>query len=223
MTIKHTLKAKVREITGRKVKQLRAQGFIPANVYGKGISSVSLQLNNLLFLKTYKNTSESTLFYLEIEGEKTERPVLVRQVSIHPVSGTVVHVDLNQVNLKEKVKTSVAIKLIGESPAEKDGLGVLVQQLDDLEVEGLPTDVPEFIEVSVSELIELDQDVLVSDLKITDKVEVLTDKDQIVAKITPMAKEEVVEAPVVEATVEGATPVVSEETVASQTAPAPAK
>jgi large subunit ribosomal protein L25 len=148
---------------------------------------------------------------------------LVRQVSIHPVSGTVVHVDLNQVNLKEKVKTSVAIKLIGESPAEKDGLGVLVQQLDDLEVEGLPTDVPEFIEVSVSELIELDQDVLVSDLKITDKVEVLTDKDQIVAKITPMAKEEVVEAPVVEATVEGATPVVSEETVASQTAPAPAK
>lgn len=221
MTIKHILKAKVREITGRKVKQLRALGFVPANVYGKGIASVSLQLNTPMFLKAYKNASESTLFYLEIEGEKVERPVLVRQVSIHPVSGTIVHIDLNQVNLKEKVKTAVAIKLVGESPAEKDGLGVLVQQLDDLEVEGLPTDIPEFIEVSVSELVELDQAILVSDLKVTDKVEVLTDKDQIVAKITPMAKEEVVEAPVVEATVEGATPVVSEGT--PETTPAPAK
>lgn len=221
MTNKHTLKAKVREITGRKVKQLRAQGFIPGNVYGKGIPSVSLQLNTLEFLKAFKNASESTLFYLQIEGEKTERPILVRQVTIHPVSGLTVHIDLNQVNLKEKVKTAVAIKLVGESPAEKEGLGVLVQQIDDLEVEGLPTDIPEFVEVSVVGLVDLDQAVLVSDLKLGDKVEVLTDKDQVVAKIAPMAKEEVVEVPVAEATAEGATPAGSTET--PETAPAPAK
>ncbi len=219
MTTKHTLKAKVREITGRKVKQLRAQGQIPANVYGKGLPSVSLQMNGLEFAKAFKNASESTLFYLQIEGEKIERPVLVRQVSIHPVSGTIVHVDLNQVNLKEKVKTSVAIKLVGESPAEKEGLGVLVQQLDDLEVEGLPTDMPESIEVSVTNLIDLDSSIVVSDLKVSDKLEVLTEKDRIVAKIAPMAKEEVVETPVVEAPTEGATPAESTEAPA----PAPAK
>lgn len=210
MTQKHILKAQKREITGRKVKQVRAQGFIPANVYGKGIPSLSLQI------KTFTRASESTLFYLQIEGEKTDRPVLVRQITIHPVTGQIVHIDLNQVNLKEKVKTSVAIKLMGESPAEKDGLGVLVQQLDDIEVEGLPTDIPEFVEVSVSNLIELDQAILVSDLKVSNEVEVLTEKDQIVAKIAPMTKEEV--APVIEAAI----PVVSEETEASQTAPAPA-
>lgn len=221
MTQKHILKAQKREITGRKVKQIRARGFIPANVYGKGIPSISLQINALDFSKSFKNSSESTLFYLQIEGEKTERPVLIRQVTIHPVSSQMVHIDLNQVNLKEKVKTAVAIKLIGEAPAEKDGLGVLVQQLDDIEVEGLPTDIPEFVEVSVSNLIELDQAILASDLKVSKEVEVLTEKDQIVAKIAPMTKEEVVEAPVAEVTPDGATPAESAET--PETTPAPAK
>lgn len=221
MTPKHTLIAQKREIVGRKVKKLHIQGLVPANIYGKGMESLSLQINNNNFLKSYGNASESTLFYLQIEGEKGERPVLVRQVTIHPVSGQVVHIDLNQVNLKEKVKTAVAIRLTGESPAEKEGLGVLVQQLDDLEVEGLPTDIPEFISVSVAGLVELDQAILVSDLILSKEVEVLTEKDLIVAKITPMAKEEVVEVPVVETTIEGATPV--ESTESPETAPAPAK
>jgi large subunit ribosomal protein L25 len=221
MTLKHTLKAQKRELTGRKVKELRASGLIPANVYGKGIASVSLQINVQEFKKSYGHASESTLFYLEIDGEKGERPVLVRQVTLHPVSGQIMHIDLNQVNLKEKVKAAVAVKLIGEAPAEKDGLGVLVQQLDDVEVEGLPTDIPEFVEISVSGLTKLDQAILVSDLLLKNKVEVLTDKDQIVAKITPMAKEEVVEIPAVEVATEEAKAAESAET--PETTPTPAK
>ena len=101
--------------------------------------------------------------------------------------------------MKEKVKANVPVKLIGESPAEKEKLGVLVQQLEEIEVEALPTDMPEHIEVDVTILAEVDQAIHVKDLKISSKVEVLSDGGQIIAKIEPMAKEEPVAVAEVEA------------------------
>ena len=133
------------------------------------------------------------MVYLQVAGEKEDRPVLIRQVVNDAVNESVLHVDFHQVNLKEKVKAAVPLKLIGESPAEKDKLGILVSQLTEVEVEALPTEMPEIFEIDVTILTELGQSIMVSDIKVSTKVEVLTDKTQVIAKIEQLAKEEVKE------------------------------
>lgn len=190
---KHSLVSQIRTVTGRKVKALRKSGLTPAVVYGKKTKTESIQVNTKEFVKLFSQIGESTLVYLG------DRPTLVRDVTYDAVTGLPLHVDFLQVDLKEKVKANVPVKLIGESPAEKEKLGVLVQQLEEIEVEALPTDMPEHIEVDVTILAEVDQAIHVKDLKISSKVEVLSDGGQIIAKIEPMAKEEPVAVAEVEA------------------------
>lgn len=194
---KHSLKAEPRKITGRKVRSLRKKGLVPAVVYGKKTKTVNLQIDAKVFSKLHSQVGESGLVYLQIEGEKDERPVLIRQVTLHAVSDIVLHVDFHQVDLHEKVTAAVPVKIIGESPAEKEKLGILVQQLDEVEVEALPTDMPENFEMDASVLVEVNQSILVKDIKVSDKVKIVTDPEQIIAKIEHMAKEEVKEEVVV--------------------------
>lgn len=199
MANKHTLKVQPRQVSGRKVKQMRIQGLLPANVFGKSVKSVSIQVPVKDFEKIYAIVGESSLVYLEVEGEGEPRPVLVREVSHHPVTGQILHVDFNQVSLKEKVTAPVQIKLTGESSAETSKLGILVQQLDEVELEALPTDMPENLEVSIENLVAVDDTIYVKDLKLDrSKITIVSDPDAIVVKIEALAKEEVVEAPVVE-------------------------
>ena len=190
---KHTLKADARKILGRKVNSLRKLGLVPAVVYGKKTKTVNLQVDAKVFSKLHSRVGESALVYLQIEGEKDERPVLVRQVTLHPVSDTILHVDFHRVDLLEKVTAAVPVQIVGEAPAEKEKLGILVQQLHEIEVEALPTDMPESFEVEASGLVEVNQAILVKDVKTSVKVKVLTDPEQIIAKIEHMAKEEVTE------------------------------
>ena len=225
----HKLSAEKRKITGRKVKSLRKSGFVPANVFGKDIKSATIQIKAVDFTKFRKEAGESTLVYLSLEGEKESRPVMIHEITTHPVSGQILHIDFHQVNLKEKTTAEVIIKLTGESPAEKEKLGILVQQLGELEVEALPADMPESIEVSVASLAAEGDTVLVKDIKLSNKLTVKTDPEAIVVKIERLAKEEVVEAP---APVEGEVPAdvvppteppATQQQSTSPEAPAPAK
>ena len=187
---KHTLNFQVRTATGRKVKALRKSGLTPAVIYGKKVKTESIQVNTKEFVKLFSQIGESTLVYL---GDK---PTLVRDVTYDSVTALPLHIDFLQVDLKEKVKANVPVKLVGEAPAEKEKLGVLVQQLAEIEVEALPTDMPEHLEVDVTTLTQVDQAVHIKDLKVSSKVEVLSEGEQIVVKIEPLAKEEpVVETP----------------------------
>ena len=199
---KTTLEAKVRKITGRKVKTLRKEGLIPANIYGKKVKSQAIQVMALDFKKAYEEAGETGLISLKVQGEKgkaEDRAVLVSNVQIDPLSDAAVHVDFRQVDLKEKVTASVPVELVGESPAEKGSLGTVVQYIDEIEVEALPTDLPEKLEVDASGLTEVDQAVFVSDLKYDKaKVEIKNDAGEIIVKVEPPQKEEVVAAPVTE-------------------------
>ena len=199
---KTTLEAKVRKITGRKVKTLRKEGLIPANIYGKKVKSQAIQVMALDFKKAYEEAGETGLISLKVQGEKgkaEDRAVLVSNVQIDPLSDAAVHVDFRQVDLKEKVTASVPVELVGESPAEKGSLGTVVQYIDEIEVEALPTDLPEKFEVDASGLTEVDQAVFVSDLKYDKaKVEIKNDAGEIIVKVEPPQKEEVVAAPVTE-------------------------
>jgi len=198
---KLTLKAEERKMTGRKVRRLRKEGILPANIYGKNVKSVSIQVTHTDFLSVYKDAGETGIVEITLGGKT--RPVLVNDLQVDPVTEAVLHVDFFQVNLKEKVTANVPVELIGESPAEKQRLGTLVQQLDEIEVEALPTNLPDKYEFDVSGLAEVDATVTVGDLKAIKDVEILTDKEQIVAKVEPLREEEEEPVPVADET-EGA-------------------
>ncbi|AKM83087.1 hypothetical protein A2422_04570 [Candidatus Woesebacteria bacterium RIFOXYC1_FULL_31_51] len=187
---KITLKSTKREDFGRKVKRLRKEGLIPANIFGKKIKSHALTVNAKEFDEIFKKAGETQL--IDIDGKS----VLISNIQIDPVSGSYLHIDFRQVDLTEKISAKVPVEVEGESPAEKQNLGTVVQQISEIEVEALPTDLPEKIIIDASTLIEVDQAIYVKDLKVDKKVTILTDLESIVVKVEPPTKEEVVEAPV---------------------------
>ncbi len=196
------LKASPRKVVGRKVKKLRREGIIPANIFGKKVKSSAISIDANEFEKLFKEAGETTLVDLELG--KTAKAVLIRNVQVHPVDGQILHVDFQEVDLKAKVTAQIPVEIVGESPAEKQGLGTVVQHTDEIEVEALPTELPEKFEVSASELTEVDQTIYIKDIKVDkSKVEIKDDLEKIVAKVEPLRKEEEVAAP---APVEGEVP-----------------
>lgn len=186
---KYQLKAEKRKITGRKVKKLRKERILPANIYGKEIKSLSVQLPVKEFLKVYEKAGETGIVELSV-GDGESHPVLVHNLQLHPVTNQPLHVDFHRVTLTEKVKTTVPVVTVGEAPAVEQKIGVLLTPLDEIEVEALPADLPEHIEVDISKLAEVDQEIKVSDLKVSGKVTVLTDPELVVAKIGELVTEE---------------------------------
>lgn len=185
----HKLEADKREIVGRKVKRLRAEGKVPANIFGTGIKSVSITVENKNFKKTFDEAGETGI--IEISVGKASHPVLVTGVQYHPVTDNILHIDFRQVDLKAKITANVPVEIIGEAPAEKTGLGVLVQQLSEIEVQALPLDLPDKFEVDVSKLETLDDSILVSDLKVdSTKVEILDSGDRVIANVSAVRQEE---------------------------------
>lgn len=200
---KITLKASKRKLIGRKIKTLRKQGIIPANIYGKDVKSLAIEVDSKEFKKTYKEAGETGI--VEVALEKDIRPVLISNVQVHPATDEILHIDFKQVNLKEKVTAQIPVEIVGESPAEKSGVGTVVLLLQELEVEALPTDLPDKFEIDANKLTEVNQVVKVSDLKYDkDKVEVKSEGEEILVKVEEPQKEEVVVAPIAEETaVEG--------------------
>lgn len=187
-----TLQATPRTMLGREVRVLRREGKVPANVYGKNQPSTAVTLNQKEFSKLYSNAGETTLIDLSIEGEKAGRPVLIREVSRHPVTNAIVHVDFQQVSLKEKVTAMIPVESMGESEAVKGG-AVLVVVHSELEVEALPTDLPEQFEIDLSKLNAIGDDIKVSDLVFDrSKVTLTLEDDEVLATLQAQA-EEVVE------------------------------
>jgi len=196
------LNATSRTTLGKKVKKLRREGQLPANVYGKGLSSTSIQISSDDFKTVYAEVGETGLIDLMI-GEK-KHPVLVKNLQMNFRSRTPLHVDFYQVNLKEKVKAMVPLVLSGEAKAVTENIGTLLQTLNEVEVEALPEALPENIEVNIENLSQVDDQIMISELKTPDGVTILTDESQVVAKISEITVEEEPE-PVVEEGAEGET------------------
>lgn len=193
---KLSLKADVRKITGRKVSKLRLEGVLPANIFGKKVKSQAIAVKLDDFLAVYKKAGETSLINLEVGKE--DKAVLVANVQVSPITDKPIHVDFHQVDLKEKVTADVPIEMTGESPAEKMSVGTVVQYIDEIEVEALPTDLPDKLVVDISKLTEVDQAIYVKDLDLDiKKVEVKVGADEIVFKVEPPQKEEVAPAPAV--------------------------
>lgn len=186
---KFQLKAKKRTLTGRKVKQLRKQGLLPGNIYGNKIKSQAVEISVSDFKQIFKKVGETKIVDLLL-SDKDVHPVLIHNLQTDPLTGNPLHADFYQVNLKEKVKTKVPVTLVGISSAVVQKLGLLLQTLNEVEVEALPTDLPEKIEIDVTPLTVLDQELKVANLKITKGVTVLTDSNLVVVKVGKLVSKE---------------------------------
>ncbi|MBI3887622.1 50S ribosomal protein L25 [Candidatus Microgenomates bacterium] len=182
------LTAEIREIVGKKVKKLRKEGLVPATVFGKSVKSVSLSIPTKDFAKVYHQAGETGL--VELKFGSTQLHTLISEVQFNPLTRMAIHVQFHAVNLKEKIKANVPLELVGESPAVASTVGILLQTLNEVEVEALPTDLPEKIEIDVTSLAEIDQQIVVSELKAPSGVEILTGKDELVVKVVPAVSEE---------------------------------
>lgn len=216
-----TLNAQIREVTGKKVKILRKEGVLPATVFGHNVKSVSLGVNSKDFYKVFKQAGETGL--VELKYGSASLHTLIADVQTHPVTREILHIQFHAVSLLEKIKANVPLELVGESPAVANNIGLLLQTLNEVEVEALPTDLPEKIEVSVVSLSDISQQITVSELTAIKGVEILTGPEEVVVKVAPLiseeakkeAEEEAAKAAAAAAatpTAEGATPPPAQET-----------
>lgn len=201
MSDKPKLKVQSRKLSGRKVKKLRREGTLPANIYGKGIKSISIQLPVKEFSTVFAVAGETGIIDLTVDKETKTRPVLITNLQQHPVTDEIVHVDFRQVDLTKAIMVNIPVEITGESPAINKG-GVLIQLINEVEVEALPADLPDNFTLDVSKLEEIGQGLTLKDIKVDPKVKILAENlDELVVKIESPTKEE--EKPVEEVPVEG--------------------
>lgn len=189
------LRTQARTTHGKQVKRLRAEGWIPAVVYGADMPSKSIQVQERSLFTTLKEAGSTTLIDLFVEDESEPHVVLAREIQRDVITGQLVHVDFYQVRLTEMVKTMPRLEFIGEPPLVKLGDAVLIYGMTEIEVECLPTDLINSIPVDVSVLERMDDNILASDLPVPPGVTVLADPGDVVASVVPtrMAIEEEVE------------------------------
>jgi len=179
------LKAQTRTVTGKKVKRLREQHWIPAVIYGPDTPSQGIQIEEHELSRVMQQAGSTTLIYLGIDDISNPNVVLARDIQRDILTNRLQHVDFYQVRLTEKVRTSPRLEIVGESPLVKSGAAVLVQILNQVEVECLPTDLINSIPVDVSVLEHLDDSISISDLVVPPGVTILADPDDTVASVVP--------------------------------------
>jgi large subunit ribosomal protein L25 len=208
---KVVLKAVKRNVTGKQVNALRRAGQMPAVIYGRHLDPIAITLEAHGASLILNKLTSSSLVTIELDGK--EYPTLVRERQRNYIKGNLTHVDFLAVDLTEMIRATVGVVFNGISPAVKDYNGVLVKNLEKLEVECLPTDLPERITVDISVLKQIGEGIRVHevDAMLSDKVVVLNDPDEMVVVVTAAREEEVVETAAVEEVAAEAAPELSVE------------
>jgi len=167
------LKASKREITGKKVNQLRREKKLPAVLYGPNRTSTNITIDPLEFRKLYKNVGYSKLFDLELDDEKVK--VLVKDLQKNQLTDEFIHVDLYQVNMKKEITAEIPLVFVGESFAVKNNIGLLVHPIQSIAVTCLPGDLPASLEVSIENFNEIGDSLTVGDIKLPEGVALASD------------------------------------------------
>ena len=192
-TARPTLAAEHREVTGKEVARLRHAGRLPAVVYGHGVDSDNVTVDAHEFELLRRHTGPNALVDLSVDGAKAQ-PVLIHGVQVHPVNRRPLHVDLFLVRMTEELTVDVPLVAIGESSPIVDLGGTLLHPIESVRIRALPDHLPQSIEYSIESLVDFDTTIHVRDLDIPEDVTLMTDGDEIVAKVQAPRVEE---APVV--------------------------
>jgi len=162
--------------------QLRKANLIPGIVYSKGAKGAEFVIDYVTFEKLYKSAGESTLVDL-ILPDNSQKKVLIHDVQQDPISDRFLHVDFYEVDLSKKVTAPVEIIFLGEAPAVKNKGGILIRNLDEVEIECLPTDLIQSIEIDISSLTDLNSAIHVADLKVPANVVITNHPEDVVVNI----------------------------------------
>lgn len=181
------LSASKREIAGKKVRFLRRQGITPVHLFGHNVDSQSLQCDAAELQKAVKQAGMSRPISLKVEGQKEANSVFIKEIQRNQFKNTLIHVDFYQVHKDEKMRMDVPIVLTGEAPAIKIKGRFITHNINTVEIEGLPDDLPSQIEVDISPLEEPDQAIYVRDIKLGKGLVLHADADQIIVKVSETA------------------------------------
>ena len=189
-TARATLAAEHREVTGKKVALMRQAGRLPAVVYGHGVDSNPISIDAHDFELLRRRSGPNALVDLSIDGDKA-RPVLVQTIQIHPVNRRMLHVDLFVVRMTEELTVDVPLTATGESSAVSLHGGTLLHPIESVRVRALPDHLPQSIDYSIASLTDFDTTIHVRDLVVPADVTLLTDGDEIIARVQAPRVEEV--------------------------------
>lgn len=179
---KVVLDAEKRDVVGKQVKALRRAGKLPAVIYGRRTEPINVSLDAHSASLILGRLTSSSLVTIALDGQ--EYPALVREKQRDYIKNRLLHVDFLAVSLTENIRASVSVNFVGVSAAVKDYNAVLVTNLQSLEVECLPTDLPERIDVDISVLARPGEGIRVRDVAVSDKLRLLDDPDTMVAVAT---------------------------------------
>lgn len=179
-----------------KLVDIRKSGMVPAVVYGARVENTTISVSSIDFEKILKAVGESSTLTLELKDKKIE--VLIHEIQRDPVKGFPLHVDFLAIDVNKPIVVMIPVEFVGVAPAEKNGLGVLIKTLHEIEVEALPKDLPHSIEVDLSVLENLDDQIRVESIKAPANVTIKTDSEEVLAIIAPMTEEKIEETPSVD-------------------------
>ncbi len=179
---KVVLKAEKRDVIGKQVNALRRSGKLPAVIYGRHVEPVSILLDAHAAGLVLAKLSSSSLVVIDLDGK--QYPTLVRERQRNFIKGNLTHIDFLAVDLTEKIRASVRVELVGVSAAVKDYNAVLIKGPQSVEVECLPTDLPERITVDMAALTQVGSVIHVSDIVLADNVHMLTNGNEMIAIAT---------------------------------------
>lgn len=188
----YEINAEERTIFGKKVKRLRESGIIPAEIYGRGTENQSVQFDGKTLRRVLNEAGGTHLISITV-GNQGPVQALARNVQYSPVRRRLLHVDFYTVRMDQTVTVTIPIHLVGENELVKDTGGTLMSGINSLEIEALPADLPESVEVDISVLENFSDSILVSDLKLPDTITVLSSEDSLVATVQPPRTEEELE------------------------------
>ena len=187
------LSARPRTVLGKKVKRLRREGIVPANIYGHNVTSTPIEAPHLELRRVIRSAGHTGLVRINLDGERAPRTTVIRSIQRKFTTGDVIHVDFQEVSLTEKMTVRVPVMLIGTAPVSDLG-GLVVQILDHVEVECLPGDIPSHFEADISGMIEMTSQVQARDLPLPENVTLLSDDTLLIASVTIETQEEEEEA-----------------------------
>ncbi|MBI5467169.1 MAG: 50S ribosomal protein L25 [Candidatus Kerfeldbacteria bacterium] len=184
-----TLPAQPRAELGKTVDHLRRQHRIPAVVYGHGVPSQTISVDERVFQKIYRQAGSSSLVDLVI-GEQGPTKVLIQSLQRHPTTHGVTHIDFYQVKMTEKIETEIELHFVGESAAVKESGGIFIRTIDKVKVECLPGDLVPSIDVDVSVLKTFEDRIHISDIVAPKGITIMEKSEDVVASVTPPRSEE---------------------------------
>ena len=191
------LKAKQRK--EEDLTKLRAQGKVPAILYGFKVKNLNLEVDLKEFGKVYKEAGESSLISLDVGGQKEKFLVLIYDIQFNALTEKPIHVDFYQPDLKKEVEATVPLIIEGEAPVIKELGGTLIKKISDIEVKALPQDLPREIKVDISNLKTFEDSIVVKDLFVSSKVKILKDPEEVIITVSaPQKVEEELEKPIEE-------------------------